>query len=121
MTSPLAPKTKTWFVYQRDDTASDRCTLRPLRGSFQQGQWRSSPAGLRLTEQVLELCFDQTFTVELAAAQMGVAPQVLHDVIAEQAPLTVTLAVLLTRAIPEIEAAPWISCKRSMIADKPQF
>ncbi len=70
---------------------------------------------------VLELCFDETFTVELAAAQMGVAPQVLHDVIAEQAPLTVTLAVLLTRAIPEIEAAPWISCKRSMIADKPQF
>ena len=58
--------------------------------------------------QVLELRFDQSFTVERAAAQMGVAPQVLHDVMAEQAPLTVTLAVLLTRAIPEIEAAVWI-------------
>ena len=55
--------------------------------------------------QVLEQCFNQSFTVERAAAQMGVAPQVLHDVMAEQAPLTVTLAVLLTRAIPEIEAA----------------
>ena len=72
---------------------------RPLIGSIQQGQWHSSPAGLRLVEQVrrgamshhthsmydpphpglvLELCFDETFTVELAAAQMGVAPQVLH-------------------------------------------
>lgn len=55
---------------------------------------------------VLELCFADIFTVELAAAQMGVAPQVLHDVIAEQTPVKVTLAVLLTRAIPEIETAP---------------
>ena len=33
--------------------------------------------------QVLEQCFNQSFTVERAAAQMGVAPQVLHDVMAE--------------------------------------
>lgn len=65
-------------------------------GAIQQGQWRSSPVGLRLVEQVrrgamsrhnqgmydpphpgqvLELCFDQTFTVERAAAQMGITPK----------------------------------------------
>ena len=71
--------------------------------------------------QVLELRFDQSFTVERAAAQMGVAPQVLHDVMAEQAPLTVTLAVLLTRAIPEIEAAVWIRMQAQYACGQASF
>lgn len=31
---PSAPKTKTWFVYQRDDAAPERCAQRPLMDSI---------------------------------------------------------------------------------------